>query len=47
LLPRGIYIQVAVIGRDVENARLAEVYLGDELINEKLVKLGLALVNPK
>lgn len=46
-LPRGIYIQVVVMGRDVENARLAEVYVGDELINEKLVRLGLALVNPR
>jgi len=46
-LPRGIYIQVAVIGRDVENARLAEVYVGDDFINEKLVRLGLALLNPR
>jgi endonuclease YncB( thermonuclease family) len=36
-----------VIGRDVENARLVEVYVGDELMNEKLVRLGLALVNPR
>jgi len=46
-LPRGIYIQVVVMGRDVENARLAEVYMGEELINEKLVRLGLAFVNPR
>jgi len=46
-LPRGIYIQAEVMGRDMENAQLAEVYLGDELMNEKLVKLGLALVCPR
>jgi len=46
-LPRGIEIQVLVIGRDPENCEVAEVYVGDELINEKLVRLGLALVCPR
>lgn len=46
-LPKGIYIQVLVIGRDAENALLVEVNTTDELINEKLVRLGLALVSLK
>jgi len=46
-LPRGIYIKVGVIGRDIDNRLLAEVYVADDFINEKLVRLGLASVCPR
>lgn len=46
-LPRGIYMNVHVTGRDLENCLLAEVYVADDFINEKLVRLGLASVCPR
>ena len=45
-LPKGIYINVHIIGRDNSNQLLGEVYVADDLINEKLIRLGLASVCP-
>jgi len=46
-LPRGIYLNVHVTGRDLDNYLLAEIYVADDFINEKLVRLGLASVCPQ